>query len=134
MGKTSARSRRIRPPGTSSSGYFGVTSKTFSGQKKQPSRVFAASSSACAQSVLPKNISSLVASSDEDTAVMPVSGSLRTSMVCSANSMPASGLKKPAFSMWLSKWMRLDMAALLAFAGGVGGGGSGRRGRSDRAR
>jgi hypothetical protein len=32
--------------------------------------------------------------------------------------MPASGLKKPAFSMWLSKRMRLVMAALLAFADG----------------
>ncbi len=66
----------------------------------------AASLSACSQSVVPKNISSLVASSEEEKAVMPVSGSRRTSMVCSAYSMPASGLKKPASSTLRWNWMR----------------------------
>ena len=36
---------------------------------------------------------------------MPVSGSVRTSMRSSANSIPASGLKNPAVSMWRSNRM-----------------------------
>ena len=75
-----------------------MASSTFSGQKKQPSLVRAARASAYVQSVLPRNISSLASSPAEATAVMPVSGSVRTSMRSSANSIPARGLKNPAVS------------------------------------
>ena len=50
----------------------------------------------------------------EATAVMPVSGSMRTSTRSSANSIPASGLKNPAVSVWRSNWMASVMTRLLS--------------------